>query len=155
MPATMDAWKLYEVAEMFFRSKDYDDLSPVISLVPLLARSVFRSKPQAINCRSPFQTWGFPKIRGTVLGGPRIRMIVYWCPFLLGTYQIVKNMRQVVDSWSLICPLAFLFAKPGSDTIVVFDKEPPARIMFSFLSRVRQTRRLHHFLLDFRCAAME
>ena len=36
--------------------------------------------------------WGFPKIRGTILGVPIIRIIVYWClywgPLILGNYQI-------------------------------------------------------------------
>ena len=41
-----------------------------------------------------FRVWGlgFPKIRGTILGVPIIRIIVfwgvYWGPLILGNYQI-------------------------------------------------------------------
>ena len=44
---------------------------------------------------SPLQTtkWEFPKIRGTLLGVPIIRTLVfwglYWGPLLLGDYQIL------------------------------------------------------------------
>ena len=38
-------------------------------------------------------TWGFPKIRGTLLGVPVIRIIIfgglYWGPLILGNYHIV------------------------------------------------------------------
>ena len=39
--------------------------------------------------------WGFPKIRGTLLGVPIIRIIVfwglYWGPPILGNYQIMEG----------------------------------------------------------------
>ena len=41
--------------------------------------------------------WGFPKIRGTPLGVPIIRTIVfwglYWGPLNLGNYHIVKGLK--------------------------------------------------------------
>ena len=41
--------------------------------------------------------WGCPKIRGTILGVPKIRIIVfwglYWGPLILGNYHI-RNTRQ-------------------------------------------------------------
>ena len=40
--------------------------------------------------------WGFPKIRGTILGVPIIRTIVfwglYWGPLILGNYQMEFRM---------------------------------------------------------------
>ena len=40
--------------------------------------------------------WGFPKIRGTILGVPIIRTIVYWGlywgPLILGNYHIDPNL---------------------------------------------------------------
>ena len=45
--------------------------------------------------------WGFPKIRGTILGVPIIRTVVYWGlywgPLILGNYQVVCQMR--VTQW--------------------------------------------------------
>ena len=39
-----------------------------------------------------YKIWGFPKIRGTILGVPLIRIIVswglYWGPLILGNYHI-------------------------------------------------------------------
>ena len=39
--------------------------------------------------------WGFPKIRSTLLGVPRIRIIVFWClygdPLNLGNYPLNPN----------------------------------------------------------------
>ena len=39
-----------------------------------------------------FPEWGFPKIRGTILGVPIIRTIIfwglYWGPLILGNYQM-------------------------------------------------------------------
>ena len=39
--------------------------------------------------------WGFPKIRGTLLGVPIIRIIVfgglYWGPLILGNYQVAQH----------------------------------------------------------------
>ena len=41
--------------------------------------------------------WGFPKIRGTILGVPIIRILVYyglyWGPFILGNYQVEGTTR--------------------------------------------------------------
>ena len=43
--------------------------------------------------------WGFPKIRGTFLGVPIIRTIVYWDlywgPLILGSYQIGVTSNHV------------------------------------------------------------
>ena len=45
--------------------------------------------------------WGFPKIRGTFLGVPiiRIRIIVYWGlywgPLILGNYQMARRVYKV------------------------------------------------------------
>ena len=40
----------------------------------------------------PKNIWGFPKFRGTILGVPIIRIIVfwglYWGPLILGNYHI-------------------------------------------------------------------
>ena len=48
-------------------------------------------------------TWGFPKIRGTILGVPIIRTIVfrglYWGPLILGNYHI-KNFNYS-PSWCI------------------------------------------------------
>ena len=42
---------------------------------------------------APEKRWGFPKIRGIILGVPIIRTIVfwglYWGPPILGNYQII------------------------------------------------------------------
>ena len=42
----------------------------------------------------PYKKWVFPKIRGTILGVPIIRTIVfwglYWGSLILGNYQVVK-----------------------------------------------------------------
>ena len=44
--------------------------------------------------------WGFPKIRGTILGVPIIRIIVfwglYWGPLILGNYHIGLCFQVVV-----------------------------------------------------------
>ena len=41
--------------------------------------------------------WGFPKTRGTLLGGPIIRTIVFWGlfwgPIILGNYQMWLRVR--------------------------------------------------------------
>ena len=46
--------------------------------------------------------WGFPKIRGTILGVPIIRTIVfwglYWGPLILGMYQM--NYLHIVG-WTV------------------------------------------------------
>ena len=43
--------------------------------------------------------WGFPKIRGTILGVPIIRIIVfwglYWGPLILGNYHIHVYLGRV------------------------------------------------------------
>ena len=45
--------------------------------------------------------WGFPKIRGTFLGVPLIRIIVfwglYWGPLILGNYHIICNSNSSSD----------------------------------------------------------
>ena len=54
--------------------------------------SVFTTTPHAARRLSAKPTWGFPKIRGTILGVPIIRTIVfwglYWGPLILGNYHI-------------------------------------------------------------------
>ena len=45
--------------------------------------------------------WGFPKTRGTLLGVPIIRTIVYWGPLILGNYQIIPN-PMVLPLWTLL-----------------------------------------------------
>ena len=36
--------------------------------------------------------WGFPKIRGTLLGDPIIRIIVFWCLFLVPLFwETIKS----------------------------------------------------------------
>ena len=46
--------------------------------------------PETEN-RALYPKWGFPKIRGTFLGVPIIRTVVfwvlYWAPLVLGNYQ--------------------------------------------------------------------
>ena len=36
--------------------------------------------------------WEFPKIRGTILGVPILRIIVYWGPPILGNYHSFCNI---------------------------------------------------------------
>ena len=52
--------------------------------------------------------WGFPKIRGTLLGVPIIRIIVYlglyWAPLILGNYHVTApcpnpNLGETVSPW--------------------------------------------------------
>ena len=42
--------------------------------------------------------WGFPKIRGAILGVPVIRTIVfwglYWGPLILGIYHLPWDQRE-------------------------------------------------------------
>ena len=46
-------------------------------------------RPQALRSRMQYSKWGFPKIRGTILGVPIIRTIVfgglYWVPLFWET----------------------------------------------------------------------
>ena len=48
-----------------------------------------------------FPLWGFPKIRGTILGVPRIRTIVfwglYWGPPILGNYRVLFGVPHNAD----------------------------------------------------------
>ena len=45
-----------------------------------------------------FTIWGFPKIRGTILGVPMRRTIIFWGPYWgplnLGTYHIPKKLQH-------------------------------------------------------------
>ena len=58
--------------------------------------------------------WGFPKIRGTILGVPIIKTIVfwvlYWGPLILGNYQILHLQLHVAEAENqqdlLICAMA-------------------------------------------------
>ena len=47
-------------------------------------------------------TWGFPKIRGTILGVPIIRIIVfwglYWGPLVLGNYHLSGRVKCIGGS---------------------------------------------------------
>ena len=74
--------------------------------------------------------WGFPKIRGTLLGVPIIRIIVfwglYWGPLILGNYQIrrkqdepqfhvddhveckMQMLKRIVFSWARHPPVGIL-----------------------------------------------
>ena len=49
----------------------------------------------------PDYIWGFPKIRGTLLGGSIIRIIifscVYWGPLILGNYHIIFFQSLLVN----------------------------------------------------------
>ena len=42
--------------------------------------------------------WGFPIIRGTILGGPIIRTIIYWGLYL-GTLILGNHQVYLSDSW--------------------------------------------------------
>ena len=45
--------------------------------------------------------WVFPKIRGTIFGGPHNKIIVYWGlylgPLILGNYHIPKLLSRNYD----------------------------------------------------------
>ena len=47
--------------------------------------------------------WELPKIRGTILGVPIIRTVVfwvlYWGPFILGNYHILSYYFSNVAVW--------------------------------------------------------
>ena len=63
--------------------------------IPKLPR-IFPLISRSFNpCCIPGSTWGFPKIRGTILGIPIIRTIVYWGlywgPLILGNYHIFSR----------------------------------------------------------------
>ena len=51
--------------------------------------------------------WGFPKIRGTILGVPRIRIIVFWGLYW-GPYQIsfsqngLRSVREPLHCYGLL-----------------------------------------------------
>ena len=65
--------------------------------------TTFRSMhdPAPKNVQGIASKWGFPKIRGTFLGFPIIRTIVfwglYWGPLILGNYQIGKAIALHVE----------------------------------------------------------
>ena len=52
---------------------------------------------QGIRLGSHAAKWGFPKIRGTILGVPITRTIVFWDqnwgPQILGNYQMAQGLR--------------------------------------------------------------
>ena len=54
-----------------------------------------------------YNKWGFPKIRGTLLGVPIIRTIIfrglYWGPAILGNYQIFRTYLMDVGPCQGIC----------------------------------------------------
>ena len=68
-------------------AKSYDVLPESISLV----KGFWKER---------FVIWGFPKIRGTILGIPIIRTIVYWGLYwgslILGNYHINFRVRHAV-----------------------------------------------------------
>ena len=52
-------------------------------------------------------TWGFPKIRGIILGAPIIRSIVfwvlYWGPPIWGNYHLKHvELRGLFPYWGLV-----------------------------------------------------
>ena len=90
--------------------------------------------------------WGFPKIKGTFLGVPIIRTIVYWGlywgPLILGSYQVEAVVKAASVHRSPSPPSFFSFAvlplkcagfsmkeHPNIDpsTIVVVIWTPPKR----------------------------
>ena len=54
--------------------------------------------PQRVGYKKAI--WGFPKLRGTFLEVPRIRIIVYWGlhwgPLVLGNYHIVCSLGEAL-----------------------------------------------------------
>ena len=67
-------------------------------------------KPYSIYFRF---TWGFPKVRGTLFGVPRIRIIVFCIrvPSFLGNYHLDRERMQenspsgcFDESWAAILP---------------------------------------------------
>ena len=67
-------------------------------------------------------TWRFPKIKGTLLGGPIMRTIVfwglYWRPPIWGNYHLTGRRCKRVKlqfSWTKTC-LAFMLCWHGFDS---------------------------------------
>ena len=63
--------------------------------LPVVSREWMERKWKLRSCLASYTEiaiWGFPKIRGTILGVPIIRTIVfwglYWGPLILGNYHI-------------------------------------------------------------------
>ena len=58
-----------------------------------------------MSIHRPVPIWGFPKIRGTILGVPIIRIIVYWGlyrgPLIMGNYHIGPQSLQKTKKTTL------------------------------------------------------
>ena len=54
------------------------------------------SPPAVGPVENPLSIWGFPKIRGTLLGVPIVRIIVfrglYWGSLILGNYHFIAHL---------------------------------------------------------------
>ena len=75
----------------------YSGPKPSKQLLPLRFCLPTRSGvKQSAQPRQVYVTWRFPKTRGTLLGVPIIRTIVYWGTLILGNYHILTgNARGV------------------------------------------------------------
>ena len=62
------------------------------------SRSQMSQTPTPLTLNHRRAIWEFPKIRGTLLGVPIIRTIVflglYWGPLILGNYHIHNSHKQ-------------------------------------------------------------
>ena len=83
-------------------------------------------QPQQTRC-----IWGFPKIRGTILGVPIIRTMVfgdlYWGPLLTGNYHFRRNITY----WCLVGNKGI---QPLSSPYIMHSlipHQPPVSIEFS------------------------
>ena len=80
-------------------------------LLALLRCSAQRMAQWDMNIREDYaavpahRTWGVPKIRGTFLGVPIIRIIIfgdpYWGPPILGNYHMSSRILQTAEGRSL------------------------------------------------------
>ena len=62
------------------------------------------------------EIWGFPKIRGTILKVPIIRIIVYWGlywdPLILGNYHFERDQqRRIFQGFVEALPLGLPFLR--------------------------------------------
>ena len=64
--------------------------------------------------------WGFPKIRGTILGVPIIRTIVYWGlywgPLFLGNYHLGFGALRAALAYESVAFFG-LYGKPKGQTV--------------------------------------
>ena len=115
-PARCQLCRAFNVAGKF---------TPAASKKPNVGRHCSHSPGQNLGqhcANSPFDLnkWRFPKIKGTILGVPIIRNIVfwglYWGPLILGNYQMVLRRAALSPCWpAKICSVqVFLgFAHTG------------------------------------------